>query len=88
MGKIRAKTDPITLQICTQGCVARTDFKRITIASALTSLPRPDIPSNVGFQAWDRSTWPCGREGELNPRAAMCDAKGRGSENREQNVSL
>lgn len=32
-------------------------------------------PPHVGFQARDRTARPCGREGELDLRAAMC---GRG----------
>lgn len=79
---------PYYTKNCTRGWFARTDFQPNTGIPALTFQPSPDIPSNVGFQAWDCSTWPCGREGELNPRAAMCDAKGRGAEIRELNASV
>lgn len=79
---------PYYTKNCTRGWFARTDFQANTSILALIFQPSPDIPSNVGFQAWDCSTWPCGREGELNPRAAMCDAKGRGAEIRELNASV
>ncbi len=71
---------PYYTKNCIQGWFARSDFRPNNAVLALTFHPRPDISSNVGFQARNCSTWPCGREGELNPGAAMCDAKGRGSE--------
>ena len=39
------------------------------------SLSPPPVPPDVGLQAGDRAARPCGREGELDLRAAMC---GRG----------
>ncbi len=75
MGKTRATADPITKN-CIQGWFARSDFRPNNAVLALTFHPRPDISSNVGFQARNCSTWPCGREGELNPGAAMCEGEG------------
>lgn len=46
---------------------------------SVTTARLPD----VGFQARDRTARPCGREGELDPRAAMC-GRGRARWDREK----
>lgn len=89
MGKSRASADPNKPNLERRGATGSPSLVLLNywdIASpAFSYRSTPTRPPNVGFQAWDCSTWPCGREGELNPGAAMCDKKGRGSQNHLQN---